>query len=49
MRRLIIPAVLVVLLQLQGCATSLETFLAGTLAGTAVGIGAIACVVTCRY
>ena len=48
MRRSIVVLFIVSLLNLQGCATSWQTFLAGTAVGAVVGISSIACTVTCH-
>ena len=39
---------LAAVLGLQGCATSLQTFMLGGLVGAAAGIGAVTCVVVCH-
>ena len=39
---------LAAILCLQGCATSLQTFMLGGLVGAAAGISAVTCVVVCH-
>ncbi|MEI5996708.1 hypothetical protein H3V53_05675 [Paraburkholderia bengalensis] len=48
MRFTTVSIVLAAALSLQGCATSLQTFMLGGLAGAAAGIGAVTCVVVCH-
>ncbi|MEX3956434.1 hypothetical protein B0G57_109185 [Trinickia symbiotica] len=49
MRRFIaIILLLVGVLDLQGCATSTETFALGGLFGFFAGVGAVTCAVTCQ-
>ncbi len=48
MRRLIVAALLVGALGLQGCATSTQTFLLGTAVGAVAVIGAAGCSLACR-
>ena len=40
--------ILIADLNLQGCATSLQTFLTGAVVETSVGVGGIVCVVGCH-
>lgn len=48
MRRSIVFLLCAGALNLQGCATSWQTFLAGTLIGTAIGVNSISCTTSCR-
>lgn len=48
MRFTTVSVLLAAVLCLQGCATSLQTFVLGGLAGAAAGIGAVTCVVVCH-
>jgi len=48
MRLFILSIVLAAALGLQGCATSLQTFMLGGIVGAAAGIGAVTCVVVCH-
>jgi hypothetical protein len=48
MRLSTLSVVLAAVLCLQGCATSLQTFVLGGLVGAAAGIGAVTCVVVCH-
>ncbi|WP_157915141.1 hypothetical protein [Paraburkholderia acidicola] len=48
MRRSIVGLFIVSLLTLQGCATSWQTFLAGSAVGAVAVVSGIACTVTCH-
>ncbi|MGH8782235.1 hypothetical protein [Paraburkholderia sp.] len=48
MRRSIVFLLCVCALNLQGCATSWQTFLAGTAVGAVLGVTSITCAVTCH-
>lgn len=47
MRRIIAIALLAGMLNLQGCATSTQTFLLGTAVGAAAVVGAVGCTIAC--
>jgi hypothetical protein len=48
MRFTIVSILLAAALCLQGCATSLQTFMLGGMVGAAAGISAVTCVVMCH-
>jgi hypothetical protein len=48
MRRTVTVLLLVVALNLQGCASTLDTFLAGTLVGAGAAVAAVTCTIACH-
>ena len=48
MRRSIVVLFIVSLLNMQGCATSWQTFLAGSAVGAVAAVSSIACTITCH-